>query len=76
MSEKTRSEHLEWAKARALAKIDGGGYFPKAWADFCLDLLDHPELKDHLFLIVGIQRMIVGELNTAATMREFIEGFN
>lgn len=71
----TRAEHLEWAKNRALELIENGD-IAGAYASFTSDMNKHEELKDHSALTLGIMLMAFGHLNTAAQMKEFIEGFN
>ncbi len=76
MTTTTRSEHVEWAKARALAYVDSGDLYG-ALASMASDLNKHPEthspVTDTLFGLIGARHAVEG--NTA-DMRRFIEGFN
>jgi hypothetical protein len=70
-----RSEHLAWAKNRALAYVDRGD-LANAFASMQSDLSKHRELEDHLSLDLGMQLILMGHLNSAKDMRDFIEGCN
>lgn len=71
----TRSEHLEWAKQRALEYVDAGD--PSgAFASMASDLNKHPELHGHVGVEMGTMLLIGGHLNSKTEMRKWIEGFN
>lgn len=71
----TRKEHLDWCKARALEYCDLGDWL-QAMASMTSDMRKHPETEDHPALAVGLQMMFMGMINTPASARKFIEGFN
>lgn len=72
----TRSEHLQWAKERALEYLELGD-LQNAFASFVSDMRKHDELGGHLGLDL---RIIVAETGfpmfDAAGLRRWIEGFN
>ena len=70
----TRDEHLEYAKKRALEYIDKGD-FKMAYPSIVSDLSRCPELKDHSHIKMGIMMLMNGLLDSAESMRVFIEGF-
>lgn len=70
----TRSEHMEWCKARALALADTGD-LKGAFSSMASDLSKHPETVAHPAISLGFGLMMTGHLDTPETMREFIEGF-
>lgn len=70
-----RTQHLEWAKARAREYLDDGD--PKgALASFYSDMEKHDELKDHRALRDTTMLLLGGYLETVEAMRKAIEGFN
>lgn len=70
-----RTEHLQWAKDRAMEYVRIGD-LDQAWASFGSDMMKHPELRGHLGLMLGLSLFVGGQLDTAAEMTKFIEGFN
>lgn len=70
----TRAEHLAWCKSRALEYVERGDYV-QAWGSMVSDLGKHPETAGHGAIKLGSSLMFNGYLNTAAEVREFIEGF-
>ena len=70
-----KSEHLQWAKNRAIEILDSGD-IPGAYASMASDLLNHPETRDHSAVVLGMQLLVTGHLSTEDQMRTFIEGFN
>jgi len=72
---KTRAEHLEWCKQRALEYVDRGK-LGDAMASMCSDLKKHPDTESHPAMALGVIMMVNGELGSEHTMREFINGFN
>lgn len=76
----TREEHLKWCKDRALEYLEPGQYFniDDAMASMASDLGKHEETRHHVNMTVPLmfQLRMAGQLNTAAEMRKFIEGFN
>lgn len=71
---KTRHEHLEWCKQRALEYIDRGNT-SQAYASICSDLSKHPETESHPAMSLGMSLMMGEHLNTLQEMRKFIDGF-
>jgi len=72
---RTRAEHLEWCKQRALEYCDRGD--PRgALTSMFSDLDKHPETKDHPGAQIGVMRMMMGDLGEPSEARRFIEGFH
>lgn len=71
----TRTEHLEWAKKRAIEYADAGDT-ANALASMTSDLDKHPETQGHLGIQLGMMLMMDGHLSTPEQVRKFIEGFN
>jgi hypothetical protein len=74
-TEPTRAEHLAWCKRRAIEYVDRGD-LRQAFISFASDMRKHKETADHPALLLGVQMMMIGKLDTVAEMRRFIEGFN
>jgi hypothetical protein len=70
----TRSEHMAWAKERALAYVDAGDV-SNAFASLTSDVSKHPETADHGGIDLGYLLLMSGSLSTVPEMREYIEGF-
>jgi hypothetical protein len=71
----TRQEHIAQCKKTALEYINQGD-ITEAFASMGSDLKKHPETADHPGILLGVQLMMIGDLNTPEKMRRFIEGFN
>jgi hypothetical protein len=73
----TRTEHLRWAKTRALEYVAAGDN-TQAFASFASDLSKHPDLAQSrkLHAELGAALLLGGHLRTQAQMRDWIEGFN
>lgn len=71
----TRTEHMAWCKQRALEYCDIGDV-NQAFASMASDLRKHPETENHPGAELGMGLMMIGQLNSPAEMRKFIEGFN
>jgi len=71
----TRDEHVQWCKDRALPYVDGGD-LKSAFASMASDLSKHADTEDHPAIALGLQLMMIGDLNTPESMRKFIEGFH
>jgi hypothetical protein len=69
----TRSEHVKWAKARALEYAEQGD-LQSAWASICSDLLKHPETTGHAAMQLGTSLFLGGHLSQKKQMVDFIEG--
>lgn len=68
----TRTEHLAWAKTRALEYLDAGDV-PNAVASWTSDLSKHEQTADHASLELIPMHALAGLLNER-TARELIEG--
>ncbi len=75
MPERSRTEHLEFCKKRALEYVDAGDT-AQAFSSMASDLDKHDETAKHPGAMMGLQLMMIGELDTPAEMRKWIEGFN
>lgn len=73
---KTRTEHLEWCKQRALQELDYYHSPAKGFASMASDLGKHPETKNHAAIQLGMMMMMAGQLSTEQEMKKFIEGFH
>ena len=72
---RTRAEHIEWCKQRALEYCDRGD--PSgALASMFSDLNKHPETADHPGSQIGVMKIMMGELEKPVEARRFIEGFH
>jgi len=71
----TRSEHLAWAKQRALEYVDQGNV-SDAFTSMVSDLGKHDELQNHMGLEMMTMLFLSGGLNDPHAMRHYIEGFN
>lgn len=71
----TREEHLDRAKEEAFSYLDKGKPM-EAYTAFVSDMRKHPDLKAHPALPLGMQLLLIGELDSTEKMRHFIEGFN
>lgn len=69
-----RSEHMQWSKERAIAALADGP--ASAFSSIASDLQKHPETAGHIGVQLGMMQMMMGQLQDAASMRVFIEGFN
>ena len=72
---KTRAEHLQECKDRAIEYVDRGD-LQNAYASMASDLTKHPDTEKHAAIGLGMQLMMIGDLDTPEKMRRFIEGFN
>lgn len=72
----TRAEHIAWAKERALEYVAAGDN-AAAFTSFLSDLGKHAELGDavELHAQLGTRLLMLGHLDTAAQMREWLTGF-
>lgn len=69
----TRTEHVEWTKARAVEYVDAGDP-AQALASLMSDLRKHPETANHSAIELGAMLMFGGHLSTLSEVREWIEG--
>ena len=71
---RTRDEHLEWIKKRALAYLDAGD-LESAVASMGSDLEQHPQTRmasNHVMLRLGLLYLDQGD---PAAIRRWIDGF-
>ena len=72
---RTRAEHLQWCKDRALETIDRGD-ITNAIAGMGSDLSKHPETTKHPGIELMMMMALAGQLQTPEAVRRFIKGFN
>lgn len=72
--ERTREEHLTWARRRAELYLAQGDPM-QAWSSFAADLEKHEELRHHPALRDGTMLLLTGNLATVPAMRHFLDGF-
>ena len=70
-----RTEHLDWAKARALEYVDMGDR-ANAIASLLSDLSKRPETASHGGNDLTVTLIMGGQLDTDEKVRKHIEGFN
>lgn len=75
MDTRSRLEHLEWCKQRALDYVDTGA-LTKVFESLSSDLGKHPDTANHPAIETGLLLLMQGRLNTPEKMRSFITGFN
>ncbi len=63
-----RSEHLKWAKDRALKETNG----LRMWVSFQSDMLKHEELREH----IALELFFTIDLMNKSAVEKFIDGFN
>lgn len=71
----TRTEHLQWAKERAKVYLEEGDW-KNTWISFCSDISKHTETQDHIGVKLGLMMVMNGQIHDAASLRNYIEGFN
>src|ERR1044072_5501294 len=72
--DKTRDEHLAWAKQRALDYLDRSDLV-NAVASMCSDLQDHKDFEPSEIAYLTASAVIHVQRNDAAGVRRWIEGF-
>lgn len=72
-----RSEHLSWAKGRALAYLTLGE-LQNALSSFLSDMGKHPETAGHMALRgpLGAEGMDAVRRGDVVRLKQWIEGFN
>jgi hypothetical protein len=75
MKTKSRAEHLQWAKERALQYVDANE-LEAAFTTMASDLQKHKETAGHVGVTLGLLQKLGGHLNTQDSMRDYINGFN
>jgi hypothetical protein len=75
--DRTRQEHLDWCKQRAIALIDAGD-ISGALPSFLSDVGQHPLTEGVAQTIgtLGVTMLLAGHLSTAQQMRDHINGYN
>ena len=72
---KTRKQHLEWCKQRAVSYCDSGD-ISGALASMFSDLEKHPDTAGHLGSKLGMSMLMTGHLSQLQQVKDFINGFN
>lgn len=72
---KTRKEHLDWCKQRALEYCNMHD-MENAFISFMSDLAKHKATAGHPAIRLGMLLQMKGYLQTIGAMQEFIEGTN
>ena len=72
----TRTEHLQWAKDRALEYADRGDV-ANAMASLGSDLRKHPDTAASAAIVVDLMMPLamIGDFERPGELRKFIEGF-
>jgi hypothetical protein len=70
----TRTEHLAWAKERALKELDAGRPVA-AITSLLSDLRKHPETREHSGIELTGMLALGGFLTDSSEVRRWIEGF-
>lgn len=71
----TRTEHMAWAKQRALDLVAAGD-LQGAFASIASDLNKHEETRGHTGIHLGAMLLVNGHLDDGRKMRKFIEDFS
>ena len=72
---RTRAEHIQWCKDRALEYCNRGDP-DEAFASMMSDIRKHPETDAPALTSLGMMLKMSGQLKTVQQVREFIKGFN
>ena len=72
---KTREEHLEWCKQRALEYCDRGDTINAITSMFS-DLGKHPGTANHIGIQLGLMLHAVGNSTNKAAVLRHINGYN
>lgn len=72
---RTRDEHVEWSKQRALRNLATGD-LEKTIAVMMSDLRSHPETENHKGIDLGVAYLLTGQFNDREEVRRWIEGFH
>lgn len=72
---RTRQEHLDWCKQRALEYARMGDA-QNAVASMCSDLSKHDETRGHSGTALAVGLLMAGKLNDRVELEKFINGFN
>jgi len=70
-----RTEHLQWAKNRALDILKSGTMI-EAYTSFISDMNKHEETREHIMLSGGLQMILSNLFNTKDELKKFINDFN
>lgn len=72
---KTRKEHLDWCKQRALEYVEAGDC-PNAVASMSSDLNKHSETEGHPGIALSMIFLMDANSLNERDVRKWIEGFN
>jgi hypothetical protein len=72
---RTRAEHLQWCKDRALAYCHRGD-INQAVASMVSDMRKHPETADHPAIEIMFQMHFARMFKSAEECAKYIRGFN
>ncbi len=72
---KTRAEHLQWCKDRALEYADRND-ITNAIASFGSDLRKHPDTENHPAAELMLMMAMTRQFERPGELRKFIEGCN
>jgi len=70
-----KQDHLAWCKERALDVLKSGD-IPGAYTSMVSDLQSEPSTQNHPAIMLGMNLMMAGHLDTAEKMEKFINDFN
>jgi len=71
----SKPDHMAWCKSRALDILRSGD-IPGAYASMVQDLRSDPSTEQHPAIMLGMQLMMGGHLDTQDKMEKFINDFN
>lgn len=72
---KTRTDHIQWCKDRALELLNTGS-IQDAFASMIADMHKHIKTESHVGIKLGTGLFFGGFLNTTKEMERWINGFN
>lgn len=75
MTNKTRAEHLQWCKNRAIELINSGD-ISQGLISMMSDLGKHPATMNHSGITLTTMLILTGNLSTKDQAIRHIEGFN
>ena len=74
-TDRTRAEHLQWCKDRAIEILDSGDR-TQAFASMGSDLNKHDETRGHPAMETGMMMLMSDNLDSPEQVRQFILGFH
>lgn len=72
---RTREQHMAFCKERAIA-VARSGDITGAFTSMISDLGKHHETVGHPAIMLGMLRLMTGDLSSPDAMEKFIDGFN